>query len=242
MPAGDRHATLPQLPRDVLAIVAKRPAPGATKTRLSPPLTGEQAAALYECFLQDTVELMRRIRDVHRVIAYLPTTERPYFEALAPDFELILQQGESLGPRLNSILHHYLERGAERVVIMDSDSPTLPARYVEMAFARLTADTDVVFGPCDDGGYYLIGARRPVDRLLLEVQMSTSSVLQDTLVLATCEKLRVELLPAWYDIDDHAALERLHRELRETPPEVARHTRAFLSVTWPELSSGEARR
>lgn len=215
-------------PASALLVVAKRPASGQTKTRLTPPLSPERAAALYECFLRDTLDLMRRVPDVQPVVAYLPAEAEGYFAALAPDFERILQEGADLGARLDNALTAYLRRGYQRVVIMNSDGPTLPPSYLEAAFAALAGEADVVLGPCDDGGYYLIGVKRPVPRLLREVQMSTPNVTADTLGLADREGIRVELLPVWYDVDDAASLSRLAEELQEAPPDVARHTRAFL--------------
>lgn len=214
---------------NALLVVAKRPAPGQTKTRLSPPLLSDQAAALYECFLRDTLDLMRQVTSVQPVIAYLPPSEKAYFAELAPDFELILQDGPDLGVRLDNALTHYLQLGYQRAVIMDSDSPTLPAPYLAAAFEALER-VDVVLGPCDDGGYYLIGLNRPAPRLLREVHMSTPRVVADTLALAAEEGLRVELLPAWYDVDDVAALTRLTTELTQTPLPTARHTRAFFAA------------
>lgn len=212
--------------KNALLVVAKRPAAGQTKTRLSPPLAPHQAAALYECFLRDTLELMRQVAQVQPIIAYLPLAEKPYFTELAPDFELILQEGPDLGVRLDNALTRALQNGFERAVIMDSDSPTLPAASLQAAFAALD-EADVVLGPCDDGGYYLIGLKQPAPRLLREVQMSTPRVVADTLALAAEEGLQVKLLPTWYDIDDIATLNRLIGELAHAPALVAPHTRAF---------------
>src|ERR1043165_5852909 len=92
--------------KNALIVVAKRPAPGKTKTRLSPPLTSELASALYECFLLDTLDQMRQVDDTQRVIAYLE--ERDYFKRIAPDFELIPQEGHDLGERLDRALTSYL--------------------------------------------------------------------------------------------------------------------------------------
>ena len=202
---------------DALIVVAKQPAPGQTKTRLTPPLSPEQAAQLYECFLRDTLDLMRAVPDVRRAIAYLPIDARDYFAQLAPDFDLIPQVGADLGARLDQALTHYLEQGYERAVIMNSDGPTLPIEHLRQAFTELAAGAEVVLGPSDDGGYYLIGLNRPAPRLLREVRMSTSHVLADTLALAREENLRVALLPAWYDVDDAASLARLIAELRHSP-------------------------
>ena len=85
-----------------------------------------------------------------------------------------------------------------------------------------------MLGPADDGGYYLIGLKRPAPRLLREVRMSTPTVLADTLALAAEEGLRVALLPIWYDVDDVASLERLRDELANAGDGVAPWTRAFL--------------
>ena len=215
---------------NILSVIVKRPAAGQTKTRLLPTLAPEQAATLSECFLKDTLEVMRQVPNAQREIAFLPEAERPYFARLAPDFGLYLQEGADLGARLDRALQHYLRPGNCYAVIMDSDSPTLPAACLVQAFEALEEGADVVLGPCDDGGYYLIGLKRPAPRLLREVQMSTPRVLQDTLALAAAEGLKASLLPTWYDIDEVGSLARLVQELEESRPEAAPHTRAFLAA------------
>ncbi len=213
---------------NALIVVAKRPAPGQTKTRLSPPLTPEKASALYECFLQDTLDQMRQVDETQHLIAYLPQDAQDYFRRLAPDFELILQNGQDLGGRLDNALTDCLSQGYERAVIMDSDSPTLPPAFLSQAFNALADDADVVLGPCDDGGYYLIGIKKPAPRLLREVEMSTSTVTKDTLAIAKEEGLSVSLLPTWYDVDDRTSLLRLMKELDGLDSQIAIHTRRFL--------------
>jgi rSAM/selenodomain-associated transferase 1 len=211
---------------NALIVVAKRPGAGKTKTRLSPPLTPELASAIYECFLFDTLDQMREVCEAQHVLAYLDEPE--YFRRLAPDFELIPQEGNDLGERLDRALTSYLSRGYERAVIMDSDSPTLPATYLSQAFDVLSDGADVVLGPCDDGGYYLIGIKRPTPRLLREVHMSTPTVAAETIALAKEEGLNLICLPTWYDVDDAASLFRLKQEIEALDPSVAVHTRQFL--------------
>jgi rSAM/selenodomain-associated transferase 1 len=224
-------STASQRPKraNALLIMAKRPTPGRTKTRLVPPLTPEQAAALYECFLQDTLELARQVPDVQPVVVYTPANAEAYFTDLAPDFECTPQKGPDLGARLDNALTHYLSRGFQCVAAINSDGPTLPLAYLKQAFERLREEADVVLGPTDDGGYYLIGLKRPAPRLLREVRMSTPHVTVDTLALAVEEELRVVLLPNWYDVDDVESLMRLKAALATAPPHTARHTQAFLS-------------
>jgi len=211
---------------NALMVVAKRPMPGKTKTRLSPPLAPELASALYECFLLDTLDQMRQVSDAQHVIAYLD--ECDYFQRLAPDFELIPQEGHDLGERLDNALTIYLSRGYERAVIMDSDSPTLPASYLSQAFQVLASEADVVLGPCDDGGYYLIGLKKPTPRLLREVHMSTPTVAAETIALAKEEGLSLVTLPTWYDIDDLASLARLINEMENLDSANMSHTRRFI--------------
>src|SRR5688572_21916738 len=113
-----------------LLVVAKRPAAGQTKTRLCPPLAAASAAALYECFLHDTLDVMRRVPDVARGIGYLPNDAADYFHTLAPDMALTPQRGADLGERLDHLLADALAAGASQAVVMDSDSPTLPPEYL----------------------------------------------------------------------------------------------------------------
>jgi rSAM/selenodomain-associated transferase 1 len=214
--------------RNALIVVAKRPAPGNTKTRLSPPLSSEQASALYECFLSDTLDQIRQVEGVERVIAYLPADARDYFHRLAPDFQLIQQEGPDLGTRLDHALTSHLSRGYAHAVIMDSDSPTLPASHLSQAFTALSDGAQVVLGPCEDGGYYLIGCNQPVPRLLREVRMSTPRVAADTIALANEEGLHLTQLPTWYDVDDGTSLLRLIQEIDGLDARKAVHTRRFL--------------
>lgn len=212
-----------------LLVIAKRPAPGQTKTRLTPPLTPEQAAELYECFLKDTLAVVREVPNVTRLINYAPLEAENYFRALAPDFSLVPQVGADLGERLDNALAYCLTVGGfSRAVIMDSDSPTLPSEFLAQAF-ELLDDADVVLGPCEDGGYYLIGLKQPTPALTRQVEMSTPRVLQETLTLAKQLQLKTALLPTWYDVDTYAELSRLRAELAVDYNASAPITRAYLA-------------
>ncbi len=213
--------------------MAKEPRPGRTKTRLVPPLTADTAAELYECFLRDALDHARSVADATRLVAVWPPGSGGYFERLAPDFGQVSQRGSSLAERLESVLTRCSGDGYGQVVAVNSDSPTLPPGRLSAAFAALDDDAvDVCLGPADDGGYYLIGWKRPHPRLVREVAMSTSRVLDDTLRLAVELGLEVCLLEPWYDVDRPADLERMERELRATADN-ARHTRRFLMPTRP---------
>jgi len=215
---------------NALIVVAKRPTPGNTKTRLIPPLTPAQAADLYNCLLFDTLDVMRYVDSAQPVIAYAPADAGSYFRGIAPPgFELIAQHGQNLGQRLDNVLRAHLKQGYVRTVVMNSDSPTLPPEYLQQAFEHLADEqVDVVVGPCADGGYYLIGLKRPCSTLF-DVVMSTPTVLQETLQRAHEEGLRTVCLPAWYDVDWPKDLERLRGELDRLPAHRAPRTRDLLA-------------
>lgn len=217
------------MPKRALIVVAKRPQAGQTKTRLCPPLSLQEAAELYACFMADTLALMRRVDSVEPIIAYAPRSAEAYFrELVTPDFQLLPQVGKSLGQRLNQVLNRCLSMGYHQVAVMNSDSPTIPPGYLRQAFTLLDRESvDVVLGPTDDGGYYLIGLKRPCP-MLFDVTMSTPTVLQETLDLARAEGLRAECLQVWYDVDTVHDLQRLEAELAGLPEHVAAATRRFL--------------
>jgi rSAM/selenodomain-associated transferase 1 len=213
-----------------LIVVSKRPEAGKTKTRLSPPLTGQQAAELYHCFLLDTLDLMLEAAIARPVLAYTPDEALPFFrELVPPGFDLVPQVGADLGARLYNVLSCYLQGDYGQAVVMDSDSPTLPVAVLKQAFRELDDPAvDVVLGPCEDGGYYLIGLKAPCASLFRDIPMSTPQVTAETLSRAREEGLRVVQLPTWYDVDVYADLQRLDEELRSLPGDRARRTRAFL--------------
>ncbi len=208
-------------------VIARRPEPGAAKTRLQPDLSAGQAAELYLGFLLDTLDLARSVSGTTPAVVYAPPKARAWFAAAAPGFALIPQQGGSLGERLDNALQHCFRHGSRKAVIMDSDSPTLPLDCLLEAFTGLD-QADVTLGPTGDGGYYLIGLKRPAPRLLREVRMSTPTVAADTLSLAAREGLSVHLLPRWYDVDTPADLHHLVEQLHGLPQDAAPHTRAAL--------------
>jgi rSAM/selenodomain-associated transferase 1 len=212
---------------NALLVVAKQPVPGQTKTRLSPPLSMNEAADIYECFLRDTLDLIRIVPDVKKFIVHLSEDGHGYFNRLAPDMGLMKQRGMSLGERLDNLLSDVLADGAAKAVVMDSDSPTLPAHYLGQAFDLLET-ADVVLGPTDDGGYYLIGVKRPQPHLLRKVQMSTPNVLADTLKIASDTGVKVALLPAWYDVDTVEDLQKLSGEVMAMEDGRCRHTRQWI--------------
>jgi rSAM/selenodomain-associated transferase 1 len=200
-----------------LIVVAKEPVPGRTKTRLCPPLAPESAAEFYRCLLLDTLGLMQRLKTAEHTLAYTPASARSFFANLSPTgFRLLPQQGADLGERLANALGQHFDLGYQRVVIMNSDGPTLPLACLEEAFTGLD-HADVTLGPGHDGGYYLIGMERLHPELFQGIDWSTERVIPQTLAACRCQGLAVHELPEWYDVDVAADLDRLRRDLTEEP-------------------------
>lgn len=199
-----------------LVVMAKKPTVGKTKTRLCPPLTRKEAADLYRCLLLDTLALMSRVEYVQPIVAHLPADAAPFFRRIAPaGFGFVRQAEADLGERLDNVVQHCLGEGYQKVVVIDSDSPTLPESYLHSAFRALDEpNVDVVLGPCDDGGYYLIGLKSPQSTLFRGIVMSTSTVAAETVERARSQGLQTHCLPYWYDVDTAEDLERLVAEFR----------------------------
>jgi rSAM/selenodomain-associated transferase 1 len=212
---------------DALIVVAKQPEPGFTKTRLCPPLTPEVAAELYLFLMLDTLTLAARMDRVDHTIAFAPPKALAYFQSLAPvGFRLLPQVGSDLGQRLANALAHHFDRGYRKVVIMNSDGPTLPLAFLEEAFSGLD-EADITLGRGHDGGYYLIGMTRLEQALFQNIAWSTAKVIPQT--IASCRRLglKVHELPEWYDVDVGADLARLRKDLTQNPAS-APSTYAFL--------------
>lgn len=220
---------------DVLLVVAKRPEPGYTKTRLHGEFSPLEAAEIYRCLMMDTFRLVAQVPEVWPVITYTPDDARDYFRQMAPaSFELLPQRGAHLGNRLPNALEHFLAQpGIRRAVIMNSDGPTLPVACLVEAFAALRTH-DVVLGPDRDGGYYLIGMSHLHAGLFADISWSTDRVLDETLTNAMHLKLSVHVLPTWYDVDYAEDL----RHLLAEGPLAAPQTYAYVSTLRSQWLNG----
>jgi rSAM/selenodomain-associated transferase 1 len=197
-----------------VAIMAKAPWPGEVKTRLCPPLDAAQAAALYRCFLLDKIAAVRSLANASPVIAYWPEAAGAEFAALARDFSLVPQRGPDLGARLHATLTALLVDGHPGAMAVDSDTPTLPREFLQQGVNCLIGrEADVVLGPTEDGGYYLIGVRAAHATLFEAIPWSTAAVLEVTLEKAARAGLTTFCLPAWFDIDTPDDLRRLESAL-----------------------------
>lgn len=208
-----------QLPAGLcaLAVMTKAPRAGRVKTRLTPPLSPEEAAALNTCFLRDTAAAIAETAgkgNARGIAVYTPVgAEAAYAGILPEEFELVPQRGDAFGERLVFATEDLLQLGFDSLCLIDSDSPTLPPQAFAQAVEILSHKRDgLVLGPSDDGGYYLIGLKKLQRELFEGIEWSTDRVFEQTVQRAREIGLPVHLLPTWYDVDDRATLIRLCQE------------------------------
>jgi rSAM/selenodomain-associated transferase 1 len=240
-----------------LVVMAKAPRAGQVKTRLSPPLSPAEAAALNICFLQDTAENIAAaadsgVRHAAGLVAYTPAGDAAAFDGLLPSaFALLPQRGDSFGERLLFAAQDILALGFASVCLIDSDSPTLPRAVLQQAVRELDRSGDrLVLGPAEDGGYYLIGLKHPHPEPFERIAWSTAAVFHQTCQRARAASLEIVELPRWYDVDDAATLALLESELLEgVRPAFAQldgyaapHTRGFLAAREALAAATEALR
>jgi uncharacterized protein len=202
-----------------IAIMAKASAPGRTKTRLVPPLTFDEAAALNTAFLQDIADNVLqagRHGSIAGYAAFAPRGSEDFFHRiLPPGIGLIEAYLPDFGDCLLRTIEELLARGHQSAVVLNSDSPTLPtALLVETAVVLARPGERAVIGPSSDGGYYLLGVKTAHRRLFEDIAWSTERVAEQTHERARELKLDVHALTVWYDVDDVEGLRRLRGEAR----------------------------
>lgn len=215
--------------RGAVVVMAKAPREGFVKTRLTRAYAQSDVVQLSECMLRDTLALVRRLSRVH-VAVMCPAEDRAHLAASLPaGMEAVGQRGNGLAAGLVSVFEHFVP-AFRRVIAVDSDSPHLPLAILETAFELLEAN-DVVVGPTEDGGYYLVGASAMHPRLFDSAPLGTVDARDALLGNARALGLSVAFTAPWYDVDVPADVQRLAAELRIEPGR-APLTAALLASWW----------
>lgn len=213
-------------------IFAKHWTPGRVKTRLAASIGDHAAAEIYRRFVATLTTNLSCVAD-SREVSILPyETARIEFAALASDAWRITPQADGdLGEKMNSYFETAFAHGAKQVVLIGSDSPLLMPQHISQAFAAL-ASSEVVLGPTNDGGYYLVGAANSSPPIFENINWSTPSVWKQTISRLNSAKLSYSTLPPQIDVDDYADLKQLfdsmtaaHQTSDELYQVVRNHTR-----------------
>ena len=219
-----------------LILFAKMPVAGRAKTRLHTVMDPEEAAELYRCMLHDTLFKVRRLSPFFSVtVCFEPQSgAEAYFASLSQGMESAPQVGDGLGERMEQAFRQQFAEGKQPVVIIGTDSPHLPGAYIKDAFELLEgAETDVVFGPAADGGYYLLGMKQLHPQLFAGIAWSSETVLSESMKKGKRGGLRMALLPVCSDVDTPDDL--MKAELLDEAND-AHLTRRFLGEFLPRLA------
>ncbi|HXH68020.1 MAG TPA: TIGR04282 family arsenosugar biosynthesis glycosyltransferase [Candidatus Limnocylindrales bacterium] len=203
-----------------LLVFAKTPNPGKVKTRLIAAVSARDAAVLQAACIADTLRLVRQMRGCDGIVFAAGGTS--YFSRLVKKFghgarvQVLQQRGTDLGSRMENAFRKCFAMGYREVVVIGTDTPWMGAERVLRAFAELKTK-DVVIGPADDGGYYLLGMRTMMPDIFQGISWSTDRVLDLTLKAIVRCKLRKKLLRRDFDLDRPEDLERAARMLKKRP-------------------------
>lgn len=193
---------------NAIIIFVKYPAPHQVKTRLGAEIGHPLAAELYKLFITQTLASVQNADADQIFVAFEPKDRLNDFQNMFPEqVQLFPQEGGDLGQRMLNAFRSVYLFGGRNIVIVGSDSPTLPAQFINSAFHHLQSH-DVVLGPAEDGGYYLLAMKAAHAGLFENIEWSSSSVLQTTLERAKQLQLSTVLLPPWYDVDEMQSLKR----------------------------------
>ena len=198
--------------------MCKAPQPGGAKTRLAKAIGPVAASQLSACFLRDVAAAIEAVPEAvgrRGYAVYAPAgTEQALRELFPAKFRLLLQADDDFGEVLFGAARDLLLAGHDCVLLVNGDSPTLPSRFLVEAIQTLRNSNDrMVLGPTSDGGYYLIGLKRPHRRLFAQIDWGTGTVFNRTRERAAEIGLATTLLPEWYDVDDVETLGWLRDEL-----------------------------
>lgn len=198
----------------IIIIMAKVPRAGNVKTRLQPYLSDEQCRTLAEAFLADAIDKTRSICD-ELMIAFAPADEENYFAKFAArNLILVAQTGADLGEKMaNAFASAFKSNLNAGVLMIGTDSPTFPAKFIEDAFNRLESGAEVVMGKSADGGFYLIGLRENHPGLFEQIKWSSPKVFGQMTGNINSLNLELKTLPEWFDVDTPEELRRLREEI-----------------------------
>lgn len=186
--------------KKAIILFTRVPIPGKTKTRMMPELTPLECARLHICFLKDIQSQCEETgEDIF--VCYTPEDKKKILTAvLGKGKQYFPQQGEDLGQRMYEAMEAVCKKGYEACVLLGADVPEITAYDLNQAF-RMLETRDVVFGPTEDGGYYLVGMKTPIKEVFQRQLYGQGTVLKDTLCRLDAAGFSTGLLHKYSDMD-----------------------------------------
>ena len=192
-----------------VAVLTKAPLAGQAKTRLAPALGPAGAARAHRALVLRTLRTVAQAGLPMRLWC-APTSDQRFFRALACAYGLALatQPEGDVGVRMHAAFVDHARCSAEPLLLIGTDCPAFDAAHLQEAARRLLAGDEAVFTPAEDGGYVLVGLRRPVAALFEAVSWSTAEVMNQTRAHLRRLGLRFSEMPALWDVDRPADWQR----------------------------------
>ena len=206
----------------------RAPEKGKVKTRLACVIGEDAALKLYMSFVADELDMLRALFFDVIIFFHPRTAGQTIGKWLKTEFDFVAQSGQDLGQKMKNAFDVAFSRGYAKALLIGSDLPDLTSSVILDAFNHLT-QKDTVIGPCEDGGYYLIGFRRDTynKNVFTKISWGTSRVFNQTLLSFREKNLNYHILSKWHDIDNYKDLVRLKKFLNKNPT-VAKHTYSCL--------------
>ncbi len=191
---------------NILLYFVKYPTPGKVKTRLARTVGDGEAAKLYTELVEKNLKVIAPFSQQKRynlmIVFDPPEREKDFRKWFSLPCEYLPQRGRGLSERLTYAFREaFSSKGSQRVMALGSDTLGLTSDLIEEGFEVLVSK-DVVIGPAQDGGYYLIGLSREQPALFRNIPWSTSRVLESTLKIIQRGKLKYHLLKELEDLDE----------------------------------------
>jgi uncharacterized protein len=218
-------------PNRTLVIMAKAPKLGTVKTRLTNSLPASAVTALYRCLLEDTLALAKSLTGVEVSVMCPAPDQNDLTRLFGNAVQIVPQTGQGLAAGLTSVFRHFTDAGRRHIIAFNSDSPHLAPSVLDHAF-ELLATHDLVIGPTEDGGYYLVGAKADHPSLFENDGMGTKTALERLTARAKTLELSAGFTDPFYDIDVASDLLVLAGELRLAPAKAPKTAAWF--AEWQE--------
>ena len=199
-----------------IVVFAREPLLGKVKSRLAIEIGAEEALVVYQAMLARLGQLLAHVQIAAWDLWVTSNCSHKDFVSICNKNNIYLQIGQDLGARMDAAIRQTLQvENVESVVLIGTDCPALTEHYLDQALLALESGTDVVLGPAEDGGYVLVGMRRPISAVFEDIPWGTDQVMHRTLEILKAKELTYRLLDTLWDVDRPEDLARL--ELLEPP-------------------------
>jgi rSAM/selenodomain-associated transferase 1 len=199
-----------------IVVFAREPLLGKVKSRLAIEIGAQEALVVYQAMLARLGQILTQAQIAAWDLWVTSNCSHKDFVSICNKENIYLQNGQDLGARMDAAIRQTLqEKNVESVVLIGTDCPALTERYLDQALLALESGVDVVLGPAEDGGYVLVGMRRPITAVFEDIPWGTDQVMHRTLETLKAKELTYRLLDTLWDVDRPEDLVRL--QLLEPP-------------------------